>query len=70
MLNVIEIMRVHLFSTAGIFSLAEFRRGGGRLGRTDGQERPDLPEFMFLNLPCALQEHDKGFFFFCCCYAK
>lgn len=32
----------------------------GGLGQTDGQDRPDLPEIVSLNLPFALQEHDKG----------
>lgn len=35
----------------------------GGLGQTDGQERPDLPEIVSLNLPFALQEHDKDAYF-------
>lgn len=31
----------------------------GGLGQTFGQDRPDLPEIVSLNLPFALQEHDK-----------
>lgn len=32
----------------------------GDWGQTDGQERPDLPEIISLNLPFALQERDEG----------
>lgn len=51
MMNVFEIARAHLFSTASVFSLADSEKEVGDRGRTDGQERPNLLRILFLKLP-------------------